>query len=419
MYRKVPLAGALLIAAASLLTITSCAKRDAEASPPPASAAPAANAEPAKPVAPTDLEQLAARLVANANVKEGEIIVLSGGSRDLELLENLATNVQKVGAYPLVTYDSSRITRRSYTDVPEKYDTVPPKLDLALAGLIDATISITSNYTQGNLEGVPPARQAARSKVAAPVFEKYVKRTRSIFVGNELYPTQAQAEQLGMSETDLTKLFWNGVNVDYSEIQSRAETVRQQLAAAKVVHLTAPNGTDLTLNVAKRPVIVSDGIISDEDRKQGGAATWVFLPAGEVMVTPRPGEVEGKVVVDRLYFQGKPIENLTLTFVKGKLTDFTGGGDGFALAKQQYDAADDAKKGDFAVIDLGVNPNLKLPAGNKVGTWMSDGMVTIGIGNNTVFGGDNNAPFTLSGHLTNATVTFDGKPVVENGSLKL
>ena len=65
MNRKVPLASALILGAASLLTITSCAKRDAQASPTPASAAPpAAAAEPAKPGAPTDLEQLAARLVA-------------------------------------------------------------------------------------------------------------------------------------------------------------------------------------------------------------------------------------------------------------------------------------------------------------------------------------------------------------------
>jgi aminopeptidase len=418
MNRKVPLASALMLGALLFSAISACEKREAQASPPPASAGSAA-AEPATPAAPTDLEQLAARLVANANVKEGEIVLLTGGSRDLELLENLATNVQKVGAYPLVTYDSSRITRRSYTEVPEKYDTAPPKLDLALAEFIDASINITSNYTQGNLDDVPPARLAARAKTFVPVFEKYLKRMRSVAVGNELYPTKSQAEQLGMSEADLAKLFWEGVNVDYGDIQSRAETVRSQLAAAKVVRITAANGTDLTVNVAKRPVIVSDGIISDEDRKQGGAATWVFLPAGEVMVTPRPGEVEGKIVVDRLYLQGKPIENLTLTYVKGKLMDFTGTGAGFDLAKKQYEAVDDAKKGDFAVVDLGINPNLKLPEGNKVGTWMSDGMVTIGIGNNTVFGGENNAPFSLTGHLTNATVTLDGKPVVENGSLKL
>src|SRR6185312_1358313 len=163
------------------------------------------------------------------------------------LLENLATNVQKLGAYPIVTYDSSRITRRSFVDVPEKYDAAPPKLDLALAGLIDATISVTANYAQGNLDDVPPARLAARFKAAAPAFEQYVKRTRALSVGNEMYPTKSQAEQLGLSEADLAKLFWDAVNVDYSELQARGEGVRAQLAAAKVVRLTAQNGTDLTV----------------------------------------------------------------------------------------------------------------------------------------------------------------------------
>jgi len=420
MNRKVPLAGALMLGAASLVTITGCAKHGAEASAPPASASPAATAtEPAKPAAPTDLEQLAARLVANANVKEGEVILLSAGSRDLELLENLATHVQKAGAYPLVTYDSSRIGRRSYTDVPDKYDSAPPKLDLALAELIDATISISSSYTSGNFDGIPAERQAARNKAAMPAFQRYVKRTRMLSVGNELYPTNWQAERLGLTEAQLSKLFWEGVNVDYGEIQSRAEKVRAQLAAAKVVRITAPNGTDLTVNVTKRPVIVSDGVISDADRKQGGAATWVFLPAGEVMTTPRPGEAEGKFVADRIYILGKPVDNLTLTFAKGQLTEFTGTGAGFDLVKQAYAAVDDKAKSAFAFIDVGVNPNVKLPAGNKVGTWMSDGTVTVGVGDNTVFGGDNSVPFTLAGHVMNATVTFDGKPIVENGSLKL
>jgi hypothetical protein len=116
---------------------------------------------------------------------------------------------------------------------------------------------------------------------------------------------------------------------------------------------------------------------------------------------------------------GKPIDNLTLTFAKGQLTDFTGTGAGFDLIKQAYAAVDDKAKSAFAFIDVGVNPNVKLPAGNKVGTWMSDGTVTVGVGDNTLFGGDNSAPFTLAGHVMNATVTLDGKPIVENGSLKL
>lgn len=45
------------------------------------------------------------------------------------------------------------------------------------------------------------------------------------------------------------------------------------------------------------------------------------------------------------------------------------------------------------------------------------GMVTVGIGSNTWAGGDNSVNFGWTGHLAGATVTIDGEPVVEGGSL--
>ena len=423
MNRTSPLACHLLLGVAICSLLIACSKREtmqgSSAAASEAAAPAAQDAQPPKSSAPTDLEQLATRLVKNANVKRGEIVLVGGGTRDIELLENIVTNVRRVGAFALVTFDSDRMARRSYTDVPAEFDSDPPKVDLALADLVDAAIFIDTNYEQAVLADVPAERRAARAKASAPFTGKFVKNVRLVSVGNELYPTAWQAERLGVSEAQLTRLFWDGVNVDYSELQSRAETIRSQLAATKEIHITTPGGTDLTMNVAKRPVVVSDGIISEQDRKAGGAAAWVFLPAGEVMTTPRPGDVNGRVVAERLYYDGKAIENLTLTFVKGKLTEMTGGGAGFEAARQRYDAADDPNKSAFAFFDLGINPSLALPADNKTGTWVSAGMVTVGIGDNTPFGGENSSSFSLAAHLTGATVTLDGKTVVENGSLKL
>src|SRR5688500_2473626 len=83
--------------------------------------------------APTDLKALAAKIVnQSAAVKEGEIVLVSGGVRDMELLENIVTEVQKVGAEPLLTINSEKVAKRSYTDVPEKFDTQESKLGMAI-----------------------------------------------------------------------------------------------------------------------------------------------------------------------------------------------------------------------------------------------------------------------------------------------
>jgi len=123
-------------------------------------------------------------------------------------------------------------------------------------------------------------------------------------------------------------------------------------------------------------------------------------------------------VVDKTLFQGKEVTNLTLNFEGGKLTSITGEGPGFEGLKASYDAGDEGKEL-LGFVDLGINSVYKLPAGNKLGNWISAGVVTVGSGNNTWANGSNNTAGGIQGHLTGATVKIDGKIVVENGVLKL
>ena len=261
---------------------------------------------------------------------------------------------------------------------------------------------------------------AARGKAGEAVGQAFLKNNvRTVEIGNNLYPTPWRAERFGMGEDELAKTFWNGVNLDYSELQTRGEQVKAALAGGNEVHITNPNGTDLKVRVQGRPVLVSDGIISADDLKRGGAAVAVYLPAGEVYTTPVPGTAEGKVVDSRSFYRGKQVDNLTLTFAGGKVTAMTGSGPGYADLKAEYDAVHDPRKDLFGFVDLGINPNVTLPATSKVGNWVPAGTVTVGTGGNTWAGGDNSVPYGTTISLPGSTVTLDGKPIVESGALKL
>jgi aminopeptidase len=414
---------AVALAAALSALLVSCQRptpEDATAAAPASTPASAPAGETAK-VAPTDLEQLAQRLVTqSAAVKEGDIVYITGRTHDAELLENIAVNVRKLGAWPIVEYSSDRLSKRLFFDVPEQYDAQPDKIGAELAKVVDATINLGNTTTQNLFEGADPKRTAARGKANEPVVQAFLKNNvRSVEVGNELYPTPWRAERYGMAEDALASTFWNGVNIDYSELQARGEQVKAALAAGNEVRITNPNGTDFKVRVQGRPVLVSDGIISADDIKQGGAAVSVFLPAGEVYTTPVPGTAEGKVVNTRTFFRGKQVDNLTLTFAGGKATAMTGSGPGYAGLKAEYDAVDDARKDLFGFVDLGINPKVSLPANSTVGTWVPAGAVTVGTGVNTWAGGDNSVPYGLTLFLPGSTVMLDGKAIVENGVLKL
>jgi leucyl aminopeptidase (aminopeptidase T) len=207
--------------------------------------------------------------------------------------------------------------------------------------------------------------------------------------------------------------------MDYTAVQAQGDRVKAALAAGDEVHVTNPNGTDLKLRVQGRPVLVSDGIISADDMKQGGAALAAYLPAGEVYVTPVAGSADGKLVSSRTYYRGQQVDNLTYTITAGKVTAMSGSGPGYAGFKAEYDAVQDPRKDLLGYIDLGINPNVKLPAASVVGTWVPAGTVTIGTGGNTWAGGDNSVPYGSTVFLPGSTVTLDDKTIVDNGVLKL
>lgn len=363
-------------------------------------------------------ESLAQKLVTQCGaIKEGEIVMVTGSARDLELLENIVVNVRKLGAFPLLVLNSDRMTRRMFTEVPVKYDTQTPELEMKLFGFVNAVISLETNENPGLLSDIDPARFATMNKTNEPVNELILKRNlKGIYLGNGLYPTEAKAKQFGLTLNELTDMFWNGVNVDYTKLGETGKSVKSILMSGKEVHITNPNGTDLKVRIEKQPVNVSDGALSPEDLQQGFASSQVYLPAGEVYMATVPGTAEGKIVVDNSFFQDKEISGLTLTFSKGKLTSMTAKS-GLEPLKAYYDAAG-AGKEDFALIDVGINPNVKMKPGSKFANWVPAGMLTVGIGNNAWAGGDNKSPFSYQFFLPGSTVDVDGKILVDKGNLK-
>ncbi|MBW6537223.1 MAG: aminopeptidase [Mariniphaga sp.] len=365
-----------------------------------------------------DLEIVASDLVNKcANIQEDDIVLVSGSVRDLELLENIAVNVRKKGAFPLLTISSDRMTRRMYTDVPEKYDSQTSKVNLGLVGIMTALISVSSGKSPDLLADIPPERFAKRAEAGKPVFDLYEKKLiKSVELGSGLYPTKAKADEYGISLDKLTEIFWAGVNVDYDKMLANGKKVESILTTGNELKITHKNGTSLSVKIIKQPILISDGIISSEDMKKGAAGAAVYLPAGEVMMPVVPGTANGKLVVEDYRFMGQTTKNLTLEFASGKLVSMKADS-GLEHLKKYYDAQ---AKGieEFSAVDFGINPNVVPPAGSKLQTWMPAGMITIGIGNNHWAGGNNNKPAGLNFFLPGCTATVDGKTIVENGKLK-
>src|SRR3989442_14233107 len=136
-------------------------------------------------------------------------------------MEDLAIEGRKAGAQPMLVISSERLIRRSYDEVPAKYDAQEPKLDLAVAKLFDAQIAIDFGETEGLLAGVPAERLAARAKAGAPVNEAFLERKlHFVNLGNGLYPTAPLANRLGVTQTRLPSGFWEAGALPPERIQA-------------------------------------------------------------------------------------------------------------------------------------------------------------------------------------------------------
>jgi hypothetical protein len=90
---------------------------------------------------------------------------------------------------------------------------------------------------------------------------------------------------------------------------------------------------------------------------------------------------------------------------------------GLATLQAYYDASSGGKDL-FSFVDLGLNPEATFPTDTGRVVWMAPGGVTIGLGDNTWWGGTNISSLTFAGAVPGATLAADGKVIIENGVLK-
>jgi len=379
--------------------------------------APAAQPAPPPPPPQADLAAVARTMVRAAMVKEGDKVLINGSVRDNALFEELAVEAMKLGAQPLIAVWSDTLSRRSYDEVPEAFDSRPPALNLAMINLFDVQLSVEASESESVLAGVPAARVATREKASMAVTAAFLKRgVRAVNLGNGLYPTAAAAARLGKAQAEIAALFWKAAMVAPETLRARGEAMRAVLAGATSMTLSSANGTKITFGVDAAKAMVSDGAITPEKVTRGGAAVQTWLPAGELLVPVTPGTGEGTIVIDKVLQQGQVIEGLTLAISKGKLVSMTAK-NGLDALKAYYDASSGGKDL-FSWIDLGLNPDAALPTDTGRIVWMAPGGVTIGIGDNTGWGGTNVSSFTFAGAVPGATLAADGKVMIDNGVLK-
>jgi aminopeptidase len=358
-------------------------------------------------------QALAPRLVQSARIKPGDLVTISGGPAMIPEMEALGVEVEKKGGRALLLLDSPRLIRSFYARVPEEYI---KKMPTSFEKFAAENVAVAFNLPTGE-DPAAMRRVGRRAKVdqalaeldASTMSERNEGITRNLFIA---VPTPSDTASIQMDYAPYEAMAWKAIEADYSAMRTKGEQIKRILEDAKRLRITSPEGTDFTVELGDRPIVVSAGLVPP-GTKGNEAARSAALPGGSVRFAPRETTANGKIRAAEDQCD-KPVRDVAVDVRNGMPTSIRAGSDEQCF-KEAFTLA-----GRFGSIVIGLNPAIKF---DHVPTYApqlenSAGVVHIGFAPNQGLGGSNPpAPGGWSIPLLRATVEADGKVVVKDGKL--
>jgi aminopeptidase len=340
-----------------------------------------------------------------AAVRPGEHVLIDGRHDAMEYLEQLAHECELAGATALVIARSDERTHRRLAELSAQQlsSTSGPELEAFRA----ADVVMVVRMEDGDprlFADVSPAQRGAQQHGRKPILDVVFGGGKR-WIGTD-FPTPAQAAAFGLEWSAFSGMFWRSMDVDYGELQQKADAAARLFEGAGTVRIRSPKGTDLTLGVAGRPIDKDVGLVGRETDLSN-------LPAGEICLAPLEDQADGTVVFDLAFWDGRRIEDLEVRFERGVVTPVRA-----ATEFEYFCGVLDSADGDARVIGelgIGLNPAVGEPCGYTLTDEKILGTVHLALGDNRMLGGVNDSSLHWDMMILRPTVAVDGRPLLDDG----
>ncbi len=358
---------------------------------------------------------LADRVVnTSLRVKPDETVVIYTWQHTISLANQIAFECRNLGALPIMLLDTDQLTSKILTKIPIDYLRKKDRHGLRMLDETNVAIAINGPEDPRIYRRVEGARLAANFENFQAYYEKVREkkiRQANLIIGQV---TRQRARAYGFNYPHWKRVVEKASNVDYRKMAQLGKKVMSLLEGGKQVEVTTDRGTSLKLEIGTLPVHIDDGIVDEADQENG--FLYTSIPTGLVTTAPLPLSAEGTVYSDlpRAY-RARSIKGLKWQFEAGRVVTMTAERYPEAVLDIYNNATGDRDR--IASLSLGINPEIK-----PMGFFTDDfglGIVSVGIGENRLIGGNNNSDFEFSASMAKATVKVDGKPLVEKGKLAL
>jgi aminopeptidase len=354
------------------------------------------------------LEAYARLLVEHClGVRPGWQILIRTQPASRPLLEELVRQIGRRGAYAIVRlgFNLWPIDVAWASEAPAELIGELPEIDRFASDRMDARVTIDAPENTREWVGIEGERRQAAAKAVA-YFQRRTMAHEIPWVSCQ-YPTNALAQDAGLSLGQFADVLYGAVLVDWAQLKETMRRYADRLDAADEVRIVAP-GTDLTLALSGRKADVD-----------GGESN---MPGGEFFYAPVEDSAEGVIEFSEFpsVSDGLEVTGVRLVFEGGRVVDASAAsGEEFLFSN--LDTDEGARR--LGELGIGCNPGITRHMRNTLFDEKMAGTVHLALGASyTHIGGTNTSGlhWDLVKDLRNGGELWcDGELVQQNGEWRL
>jgi aminopeptidase len=357
-------------------------------------------------IAPTILNRWADLLVDYClAVKPGETILIASELEARDLVEACYKAVVERGGHPLVRLELPGLAEyflQHGTD--EQLSHLPPTA-FHEAQVVDGRIRICAESDTRSMSRIEPARQAMLDRARHPIREAASKKRWVL----TQYPTQAYANDAGMKLEAYESYVAAAMFLDREDpVRAWQDLGKQQqglvdfMTGVRSIHIEG-EGTDLTLDVAGRTWINSDG-------KRN-------MPSGEIFTGPHEASAQGRLACSFPVCRGgREVRGIVLEFEHGEVVKASAD-EGEAYLLSMLDLDPGARR--LGELGIGLNSGINRFTGSILYDEKIGGTVHLALGKSyPETGGLNESALhwdLIVDLRESGRITADGRTVMEDG----
>ena len=334
-------------------------------------------------------------------VQAGWQVAIRGNHLGRALIEAVMEQVARKGAYPILQLQFEQTGGPFAREAPLDVLRVPAPIQRHIWETVDGVITIYSPESAHEGSDLSDERQAALEQVIAPLRRRTMSLEIPWVIGE--WPTQALADEAGMTYGEYEEFIFNAVLLDWDAEGERMRRIAELFDAGDEVRIEA-GGTDLALSLAGRTGSVDDGHVN--------------MPGGEVFYSPIEDSANGVIEFGEfpaVHF-GTEVEGVRLVFENGRVVDASARvNEEFLL--QTLDT-DEGARG-LGELVIGCNPGIQRFMKNVGFDEKIDGTIHLALGRSYTFiGGTNESAIhwdIVKDLRTSGRISVDGRLVQEAG----